>query len=179
MGLSTTNGISCSGSICLWPALIIFIWGKQTTSVPGILACPWYQLRTVPGMSPDTMVLGEGRLSFGRNTQHDCTSSWKNKVKKDFSETDYHSFWYKISNYSSMTDDFKCSSFFIELKGKMMEKVWKYYVLVAMLIWTITHWFMEWVGREESVWPVNFIKNVLPCKPNVPIYLFTGSLTEL
>ena len=130
MGLGTTNGISCNGSMCLCPALIILIWGKQTTSVPGILACPWYQLRTVPGMSPDTIVLGEGRLSFGRNTQQDCTSSCKNKAKKDFSETDQtffpsmwnirlgtkilvliHHSWLKIvlaSKWIKRKDDTKC-----------------------------------------------------------------------
>lgn len=92
IGLSTTKGISCSGSMYLCPALIIFIRGKQTTSVPGILACPWYQLRTVPGMSPDTIVLGECKLSFGMNTQQDCTSSWKRErereIWKGFSEMD-------------------------------------------------------------------------------------------
>ena len=30
-------------------------------------------------MSPQMMVLGEGRLSLGKNTQHDWTSSCKGK----------------------------------------------------------------------------------------------------
>lgn len=81
MGLETTKGSSCSGSMYLWPALRTLICGRQTTRVPGIEAWLWYQLRTVPGMSPQMMVLGEGRLSLGRNTQHDCSSNWRGKSK--------------------------------------------------------------------------------------------------
>lgn len=75
MGLETTKGSSCRGSIHLWPALRMLICGRQTTRVPGMEAWLWYQLRTVPGMSPQMMVLGEGRLSFGRNMQQDCSSN--------------------------------------------------------------------------------------------------------
>lgn len=162
MGLSTTNGISCNGSMCLCPALMIFIWGKQTTSVPGILACPWYQLRTVPGMSPDTIVLGEGRLSFGRNTQQDCSSSWKNKAKKDFSETDYHFFpWCRVfilvQNLKLLIPHswLKIVLAFSWIKRKEDTKSWK-------IIYSCKLWVLE--GREENVWfwSVNLIRKVLP-----------------
>lgn len=76
MGRETTKGSSCRGSMYLWPALRTLICGRHTTSVVGMVAWLWYQLRTVPGMSPQMMVLGDGRLSLGRNTQHDCSSSW-------------------------------------------------------------------------------------------------------
>lgn len=177
MGLSTTNGISCSGSICLCPALIIFTCGRQTTSVPGILAWPWYQLRTVPGISPDTIVLGEGRLSFGRNTQHDCTSSCKNKVRKDFSETDYHfspslppmaySFWYKISCYLSITVDLKW--FLVELRGKMVQNVRTLHSCNILL--------QQVMEEKVSFWSVNFIRKVLPCKLNTYLSTFQQLLT--
>lgn len=81
MGFETTKGSSCRGSIYLCPALMTLIWGRQTTRVPGMEAWLWYQLRTVPGMSPQMMVLGEGMLSLGRNTQHDCNSTWKKEEK--------------------------------------------------------------------------------------------------
>lgn len=76
MGRGTTKGTSCSGSMWRCPELSTLTWGRQTTTVPGMLAWLWYQLRTVPGISPHTMVLGEGRLSLGRKTQHDCSSTW-------------------------------------------------------------------------------------------------------
>lgn len=76
-GLDTTKGSSCSGSMYLWPALRTLICGRHTTRVAGMEAWLWYQLRTVPGMSPQMMVLGEGRLSLGRNMQHDCSSNWR------------------------------------------------------------------------------------------------------
>lgn len=82
MGFETTKGSSCSGSMYLCPALRILIWGRQTTRVPGMLVWLWYQLRTVPGMSPQMIVLGEGRLSLGRNTQQGCSSNLKKGRKK-------------------------------------------------------------------------------------------------
>lgn len=81
MGLETTKGSSCSGSMYLCPALKTLICGRQATRVPGMEAWLWYQLRTVPGMSPQMMVLGEGRLSLGRNTQTDCSSNWRGERK--------------------------------------------------------------------------------------------------
>lgn len=75
MGLETTKGSSCRGPMYLCPALRMLICGRQTTRVPGMEAWLWYQLRTVPGMSPQMMVPGEGRLSFGRNMQQDWSSN--------------------------------------------------------------------------------------------------------
>ena len=77
MGLETRKGSSCSVSMYLCPALKTLTCGRQTTRVPGMEAWLWYQLRTVPGMSPQMMVLGEGMLSLGRNTQQDCSSNWR------------------------------------------------------------------------------------------------------
>lgn len=99
MGLGTPKGSSCSGSMYLWPALRTLICGRHTTRVVGMEAWLWYQLRTVPGMSLQMMVLGDGRLSLGRNTQHDWSSNWW-EANTAHSFVNCHVLWHWYSRFS-------------------------------------------------------------------------------